>query len=71
MTSIAIEAAKLIDVLPEADKVFAYEFIKKLVIVWDSDFTKVTAEEKELIEQAESSGYIDEKDIDWENLGVD
>jgi hypothetical protein len=71
MTSIAIEAAKLIDVLPEADKVFAYEFIKKLVIAWDSDFTKVTAEEKELIEQAESSGYIDEKDIDWENLGVD
>ena len=58
MTSIAIEAAKLIDVLPEADKVFAYEFIKKLVIAWDSDFTKVTAEEKELIEQAESSGYI-------------
>ena len=71
MTSIAIEAAKLIDVLPEADKVFAYEFIKKLVIAWDSDFTKVTAEEKKLIEQAESSGYIDEKDIDWENLGVD
>ena len=71
MTSIAIEAAKLIDVLPEADKVFAYEFIKKLVIAWDSDFTKVTAEEKELIEQAESSGYIDEKDIDGENLGVD
>ena len=71
MTSIAIEAAKLIDVLPEADKVFAYEFIKKLVIAWDSDLTKVTAEEKELIEQAESSGYIDEKDIDWENLGVD
>jgi len=71
MTSIAIEAAKLIDVLPEADKVFAYEFIKKLVIAWDPDFTKVTAEEKELIEQAESSGYIDEKDIDWENLGVD
>ena len=71
MTSIAIEADKLIVVLPEADKVFAYEFIKKLVIAWDSDFTKVTAEEKELIEQAESSGYIDEKDIDWENLGVD
>ena len=71
MSDIAIKAAKLIDVLPEADKVFAYEFIKKLVIAWDPDFTKVTAEEKELIEQAESSGYIDEKDIDWENLGVD
>ena len=30
MSSIAIEAARLMDVLPEADKAFAYEFIKKL-----------------------------------------
>ena len=30
MSSIAIEAARLMDALPEADKVFAYEFIKKL-----------------------------------------
>ncbi len=71
MTSIAIEAAKLIDILPEADKEFAYEFIKKLVLAWDPDFTKVTAEEKERIEQAENSGFVDEKDIDWNNLGVD
>ena len=68
MTSIAIEAAKLIDVLPQADKEFAYEFIKKLVLAWDPD---VTPDEKELIEQAENSGFVDEKDIDWENLGVD
>ena len=71
MTSIAIEAAKLIDVLPQADKEFAYEFIKKLVLAWDPDFTKVTPDEKELIEQAENSGFVDEKDIDWENMGVD
>lgn len=71
MTSIAIEAAKLIDILPEADKAFAYEFIKKLVIAWDPDFTKVTPEERKLIEQAENSGFVDEKDIDWDNLGVE
>lgn len=69
MTSIAIEAAKLIGVLPEADKEFAYEFIKKLVLAWDPDFTKVTDEERKLIERAENSGFVDEKDIDWENLG--
>lgn len=28
MSNIAIEAARLLDVLPEADKEFAYEFIK-------------------------------------------
>lgn len=69
MSDIAIKAAKLIDVLPEADKEFAYEFIKKLVLAWDPDFTKVTDEERKLIERAENSGFVDEKDIDWENLG--
>ena len=66
-----MEAARLIDALPEADKVFAYEFIKKLVLAWDPDFTKVTAEEAKKIEDAENSGYIDEDNIDWESIGTD
>ena len=64
MSSIAIEAARLMDALPEADKVFAYEFIKKLVLAWDPDFTKVTAEEAKRIEDEENSGYIDADEID-------
>ena len=71
MSSIAMEAARLIDALPEADKVFAYEFIKKLVLAWDPDFTKVTAEEAKRIEDAENSGYVDADEIDWENIGID
>ncbi len=71
MSSIAIEAARLMDALPEADKVFAYEFIKKLVLAWDPDFTKVTAEEAKRIEEAENSGYVDEDEIDWESIGID
>lgn len=70
MSSIAIEAARLMDALPEADKVFAYEFIKKLVLAWDPDFTKVTVEEAQRIEAAENSGYIDASEIDWENIGT-
>lgn len=70
MSSIAIEAARLMDALPEADKVFAYEFIKKLVLAWDPDFTKVTVEEAQRIEAAENSGYIDASEIDWENIGI-
>ncbi len=66
-----MEAARLIDALPEADKVFAYEFIKKLVLAWDPDFTKVTAEEAKKIEDAENSGYVDEDNIDWESIGTD
>ena len=71
MSSIAMEAARLIDALPEADKVFAYEFIKKLVLAWDPDFTKVTAEEAKKIEDAENSGYDDADNIDWESIGTD
>lgn len=71
MSNIAIEAARLMDVLPESDKEFAYEFIKKLVLAWDPEFTKVTAEEAARIDEAEKSGFVDEDDIDWEQIGVD
>ena len=71
MSSIVMEAARLMDALPEADKALAYEFIKKLVLAWDPDFTKVTADEAKKIEDAENSGYVDEDEIDWENIGTD
>ena len=68
MSDIVLNAARLMDMLPEEDKNFAYEFIKKLVLAWDPDFTKVTPEEASQIEQAEASGFIDESDIDWDDL---
>lgn len=68
MSEIAMDAARLIDMLPASEQDFAYEFIKKLVRAWDPDFTKVTPEEARQIAQAEESGFIDEADIDWEHL---
>ena len=62
MSEIVMSAAKMMEMLPDSDKSFAYEFIKKLVLAWDPDFTKVTPEE------AEQSGFINESDIDWDNL---
>ena len=70
MSDMAIDAARLMDMLPDEDKSFAYEFIKKLVKAWDPDFTKVTPEEARRIEAAEQSGFIAEDDIDWSNLGA-
>lgn len=70
MSNVALDAARLLDMLPEDDKNFAYEFIKKLVLAWDPDFTKVTSEEAKLIAAAESSGFVDEADIDWDNLAA-
>ena len=43
MSEKALEAARLIEMLPEDDQNFAFEFIKKLVRAWDPDFTKLTA----------------------------
>jgi hypothetical protein len=70
MSNVAMDAARLMDMLPEEDKNFAYEFIKKLVKAWDPDFTKVTVEEAKRIDEAEKSGFINESEIDWDNLSA-
>lgn len=68
MTAKAAQIAEMIDMLPDSDKDLAYELIKKLVLAWDPDFTKVTPKERKEIEEAEQSGYISANEIDWDNL---
>ena len=68
MTAIVADIAKMVDMLPEDDQKFAQEFIKKLVLAWDPDFTKITPQEAELIKDAEESGFVLESDIDWDHL---
>lgn len=68
MSNIVMDAARMMDMLPETEQSFAYEFIKKLVKAWDPDFTKVTPEESREIAEAEASGFVDETEIDWNNL---
>ncbi len=70
MSNIAMDVARMMDMLPDEDKNFAFEFVKKLVKAWDPDFTKVTPEEAAQIEAAEKSGFIADGDIDWGNLGA-
>ena len=41
------------EILPESEQNFALEFIKKLVLAWDPDFTKSTPKEKERLERAD------------------
>ena len=38
MSDLVMEAARLMDMLPESDQNFAFEFIKKLVLAWDPDY---------------------------------
>ena len=70
MSETVMHAAEMMNLLPEADQEFAYQFIKKLLIAWDPDFTKLTSQEEESLLAAEKSGFIEESEIDWDNLSA-
>ena len=69
MAPIAEQIAELVDMLPESDQQLAFALIQKMVLAWDSDFTKLTHGEKAALTRAEaemSAGeYIPESAINW------
>ena len=70
MYSIIIKkkARKFLDKLPQSEQNLAYEFIKRLVLAWDPDFTKLTPSERKSLEEAEADGeYFELYSIDWDN----
>ena len=69
MSEIAMNAARMIDMLPDSDQHLAYELIQKLVLAWDPDFTKLTPEEAKDLKEAEKSGFVDADQIDWASIG--
>ena len=58
-------AVRVMESLPENQQKFALEFVKKLVLAWDPDYTKLTISEADALKEAEQSGFVDEEDIDW------
>jgi hypothetical protein len=70
MSTATKEAVDLLEILPESEQNFALEFIKKLVLAWDPDFTKLTAAERKELEEAEKSiveeGTISHDAINWD-----
>lgn len=58
------------DMLPEGEQTLVYEFVKRIILAWDPDFTKATPFEKARMEKAEqefSHGeYVTFDEIDWE-----
>ena len=58
----------MLDMLPEQEQNLAVELLKRIVLAWDSDYTKLTPKEAKELSEAENSGYVDEEDIDWDNL---
>ena len=69
MTPLVQESVKLLEMLPESEQEFASRFIKRMVLAWDPDFTKLTPEEQQRLEAAEqridSGDYVKDSDISW------
>lgn len=69
MNAATKEVINLMEILPESDQNFALEFIKKLVLAWDPDYTKVTPAERKALEEAEKdiveNGTVLHDAINW------
>ncbi len=70
MSITAQQAAAMIDMLPENDQLLAFELIKKLVLAWEPDLTKVTPQEAAALAESEKNfaagDYVTDKDINWD-----
>lgn len=62
-----LQTAELLDILPDEDVSMVNALIKKLIIAWDPDFTKVTEKERALLEKSDSEikngDFISEEDF--------
>lgn len=67
LKAITLQTAELLDILPDEDISIVNALIKKLVIAWDPNFTKLTAREKELLEKTDEEmkkgEYVSEEDF--------
>ncbi len=62
-----LQTAELLDILSDEDISIVNALVKKLVLAWDPEFTKVTEKEKELLDKSDSEmkngDFISEKDF--------
>ena len=70
MTNTAEQVATMVDMLPDTEKLFALEFVKRLVLAWDNDFTKVTPSEAMSIdkgmEEIRNGDTVSHDSIKWD-----
>ena len=67
MSEKTMQMAEMLDMLPENDQNLAFEIIRKLVLAWDPDFTKLTPKERKELEEAENdTEYISHNAINWD-----
>ena len=62
--SLTKKGTEYLQMLPKKERSEAVELLKKLVIAWDPDFTKLTEQEKKELEEArEDKEYFEFKDV--------
>ena len=69
MKQVVQESVRMLEMLPESEQELASQLIKRLVLAWDPDFTKLTPEEQKQLEAAEqridNGEYVKDSDIAW------
>lgn len=70
MSVITREISDMVDMLPEKEQNLAYEMVKRIVLAWDSDYTRLTPSERKRLEEAEqdfiNGDTVSHEDIDWD-----
>ena len=70
MAPIAQRIADMVDMLPERDQALAFEVVRKMVLAWDPDYTKLTPAEEEALNQAEAEmdagEYVPDSAVNWD-----
>ena len=57
MTKTIEQTVSMLEMLPAQEQNFALEFVKRLVLAWDPDYTKLTPSERKKLEKAENGEY--------------
>lgn len=70
MSEITSKTIELLEMLPEDDQLFALEFVKKLVLAWDPDYTKLTESELKSLEEEHKGPFISHEELKKE-LGIE
>ena len=65
MSQLAQDIAEMIDMLPKEEQSLAYEMVRRLIMAWDPDFSRLTPKEEKDLLAAKASGYVDANAIDW------
>lgn len=69
MTAKEQELLAMYSILPAQEQNLAYELIKRLVLAWDSDFTKLTLAERARLDESErdwrEGRTVKASEIDW------